>query len=394
MQSGKVTATDGDFGRLTETGLQVLQSLPLGLVVFDREFRIVHHNPAAAFLIGEHSTLADALSERTVDAQYEDWRATLREVIDSGREKRFEKILMRDARHGERILNLTCVPLGEATEHGPRGGTLIIEDMTATASIEQRLAVSERMAAVGKLAARVAHELNNPIDGILRYLNLGLRACEMDKLEKVPGYLEQARGGILRMSEIVRQLVQFSRSTHVVFDGAGINAVIEESINVMMDKAMSSNVSIVSNLERDVPATGATNLFQVFCNLIKNAIDAMPDGGTLTVSTRVSDEAMTIRFADTGVGLPEDMEQIFEPFFTTKETGKGTGLGLAISRDIIDKCGGTIVPERRTTGGTQFTIRLPVDSTLGFQSGSGSLSTSTRSRFTSPASSSEQGEGS
>jgi signal transduction histidine kinase len=378
------------FEQLTETGRQVFQSLPLGLVVFDRDLGIIHHNPASDFLVADHASIDEALSRQTVDAHYQEWRPILRDVVDNGRERRFEKILHRDARQSERILNLTCFPLmNQAGDRagGITGGTLIIEDVTATAGMEQRLAVSERMAAVGKLAARVAHELNNPIDGILRYLNLALRALEMNSTDRITNYLTQARGGILRMSEIVRQLVHFSRSTHVIFDGAGINAVIEESVNVMMEKASEAGVSIVSNLDRSVPATGATNLFQVFCNLIKNAIDAMPGGGTLTISTKVSDQAIVLTFADTGVGLPEEMDRIFEPFFTTKDHGKGTGLGLAISKDIIEKCGGAIAPRRRESGGTEFTITLPVDEHLGLQADRpSSLSIASRSRFTSPES--------
>lgn len=385
------------FEQLTETGRQVFQSLPLGLVVFDRALAIVHHNPAADFLVSDHGSIADALAQQTVDAQYQQWRPILREVVDDGKERRFEKILHRDARQSERILNLTCFPLTDHAGDRPgqtiTGGTLIIEDVTATAGMEQRLAVSERMAAVGKLAARVAHELNNPIDGILRYLNLSLRAIEMSKPDKIGGYLTQARGGILRMSEIVRELVHFSRSTHIVFDGAGINAVLEEAVNVMADKAMAADVSIVSNLDRDVPAAGATNLFQVFCNLIKNAIDAMPDGGTLTVSTKVTDNEIELKFADTGVGLPEDMERIFEPFYTTKEAGKGTGLGLAISKDIIEKCGGSITPRRRPAGGTVFVLRLPLDEGAGLQArGQSSLSVASRSRFSSPDTTSKSPE--
>ena len=103
-----------------------------------------------------------------------------------------------------------------------------------------------------------------------------------------------------------------------------------------------------------------TNLFQVFCNLIKNACDAMPDAGTLAVTTRLVDNQAVIRFEDTGVGLPEEIDRIFEPFFTTKDPGKGTGLGLAICKDIIEKYGGKIVPQRRADRGSVFTVRLPL----------------------------------
>jgi len=106
----------------------------------------------------------------------------------------------------------------------------------------------------------------------------------------------------------------------------------------------------------------SANLFQVFCNLVKNAIDAMPTGGTLTVITEIVGSEVVIRFEDTGVGLPAEIERIFEPFFTTKGPGKGTGLGLAICRDIVEKYNGRITAARRPAGGSVFTIRIPLES--------------------------------
>jgi signal transduction histidine kinase len=348
--------------RLSQTGQRVFECLSLGLVVFDHQLEIIHHNPAAAFLVGSFSQVDEALAAGTVDSTYQDWRKALRDVIDYGRQCRFDQVLYRGAEGRELLLNLLCIALTES-EGGPiTGGTLVIEDVTVAASMEKRLAVSERMAAVGKLAARVAHELNNPLDGILRYLNLALRANELTASEKVTEYLQQARGGLMRMTEIVRELVEFSRSAYTAFDHAGINAIVEEAVKVMSDKAVAGEVSIICTLADGMPAVRGSSLFQVFCNMIKNAIDAMPTGGTLTISTHTADRDAVIRFEDTGIGLPREMERIFEPFFTTKEAGKGTGLGLAICRDIVEKYKGKITPERRTGGGTIFTIRIPLES--------------------------------
>jgi len=347
--------------QLGETGQRVFESLSLGLVVFDHQLDIIHHNPAAEFLVGGRASIAEALTAGTVDAQYQDWRQVLRQVIESGRQHRFEQVIYRDDDRGERLLNLVCIALTDAAA-GNRitGGTLVIEDVTAVVGMEKRLAVSERMAAVGKLAARVAHELNNPLDGILRYLNLALRGLDTGATEKIGQYLERARGGLLRMTEIVRELGEFSRSTAAAFEDANVNDVVDEAVKVMSDKAVQNGVSVVCTLSEDMSAIPGTNLFQVFCNLIKNACDAMPGGGTLTVSTRLANREATIRFEDTGIGLPEEMDRIFEPFFTTKAPGKGTGLGLAICKDIIEKHNGKIVPQRRPGGGAVFTVRLPL----------------------------------
>jgi PAS domain S-box-containing protein len=349
--------------RLSETGQRVFQCLSLGLVVFDDQLQIIHVNPAAEFVVKGHAALAQALAEATLDAQYRDWSASLREVIDEGRQHRFENVVYREKDGRELLLNLICVPITDRSGQQIVGGTLVIEDVTAAVGLEKRLAVSERMAAVGKLAARVAHELNNPLDGILRYLNLSLRATELGAPEKVTAYLTQARGGLLRMAEIIRQLVEFSRSAHTAFGDASVNTILEEAIKVLSGQAVTGKVAIACTLSQDVPACGGTSLFQVFCNLIKNAIDAMPDGGTLTVSTQATEGEILIRFEDTGIGLPPQLDRIFEPFFTTKEPGKGTGLGLAICKDLIEKQGGKITAENRPQGGAVFTVRLPVPET-------------------------------
>jgi signal transduction histidine kinase len=339
----------------------VFQSLSLGLVVFDRQLEIVQHNPASAFLVAGFHSIADALKAGTVESTYQDWTRILREVIDHGHSQRLDQVLYRDAEQRERLLSLQCIPLPDPQDGQINGGVLVIEDITLTVSLEKRLAVSERLAAVGKLAARVAHELNNPLDGILRYLNLAARAVETNATDKLTDYLARARGGLLRMAEIIRELSEFSRSAHTAFDDTGLNAIVEEAVKVMSDKAVQGQVAIVCSLAENAPAIRGTNLFQVFCNLIKNAIDAMPQGGTLTIGTRLVDREVLVRFEDTGIGLPEEMDRLFEPFFTTKPPGKGTGLGLAVSKDIIEKYNGRIVPERRQGGGTIFTVRIPLE---------------------------------
>jgi signal transduction histidine kinase len=369
----------GQRYELGETGERVFTCLSLGLVVFDRSLDIIHHNPAAEFLVAGFRSIAEALQSGTLDSRYQNWRQALASVIDRGREQRFDQVIRHDSEQGERLLDLLCIPLSSEGGGEISGGILVIEDVTAVVGMEKRLAVSERMAAVGNLAARVAHELNNPLDGILRYINLALRAGEIGKPEKITEYLTQARGGLLRMTEIVRELVEFSRSTATAFDDAGINTVVEEAVKVMSDKAVAAGVSIVCTLSEDMPAVRGTSLFQVFCNLIKNAIDAMPEGGTLTIATQVVNGEAIIRFEDSGIGLPEEMDKIFEPFFTTKPPGKGTGLGLPICKDIVEKYNGKITPQRRPEGGSAFTVRLPLESCAAMRPGVGSGVT--RSRF-------------
>jgi signal transduction histidine kinase len=302
------------------------------------------------------------LQAATVEGQYEDWAAALSQTFSTGQPCRFENVSCKTPEGGELLANITCRPLKDPANGTVTGGVLVWEDVTLQGTMERRLAVSERLAAVGKLAARVAHELNNPLDGILRYINMAIRVTEKDGDERTVRYLTESRKGLMRMTQIIRELLEFSRASHGTFGQTTINQLVEDAVKAMTDQATKNRVTIVLSLEAQVPGVRADNLFQVFCNLTKNALDAMPDGGTLTISTKASDPHVVIRFKDTGAGLPDDVDKIFEPFFTTKEPGKGTGLGLAVSRDIIERYNGRLIAESPSTGGAIFEVRMPLSS--------------------------------
>ena len=263
------------------------------------------------------------------------------------------------------LLNLVCAPLTGSDGRAVLGGVLAAEDITNRASLERRLAVSERLAAVGKLAARVAHELNNPLDGILRYINLAIRLLgpEAGVENKVVGYLEESRQGLMRMAQIISELLEFSRSSSAHFDEININSTVEEAVRTMQDKADRSGVVVTTVLRQErMPILRGGMLFQVCCNLIKNAVDAMPDGGRLTITAGVVDREVILRFEDTGIGLPDSVDRIFQPFFTTKKPGEGTGLGLAICKDYVERLHGRITAERGEPCGAVFTIYIPLAS--------------------------------
>ena len=241
------------------------------------------------------------------------------------------------------------------------------EKAETTGKVDSRQvpAETERLAAIGKLAAKVAHELNNPIDGILRYVNLAIRMVEREHLDKPKDYLVQCREGLMRMVQIIRELLEFSRSNYALAEEqVKIEQVVEDAIKTMCSRAETSNVRLSRHYEPGMPKIRAGNLFQVFCNLIKNALDAMPKGGELRISTEmVTDDTIAVEFRDTGTGFaPENTEAMFEPFFTTKDSGKGTGLGLAICKDIIERHDGHITAENAPEGGSIFTVYLPATS--------------------------------
>jgi PAS domain S-box-containing protein len=349
--------------RLGLLGRTIVQSLPVGVVAYGPDLRIIEANPYAAKLIGLDDYIDKSLAKGTDKAGSPglDWSQQLKEVLSKNQSRTFDNVNY--TLNGKmRLLRIVCTPLRTTDSAESFGGTIVIEDVTEKADTQRQLAGAEKLAAIGQLASRVAHELNNPMDGILRYINLSLRIIEQANLEKPKEYLTQCRQGLMRMVQIVSELLEFSRSSYVFFEYTKIERLIEDAIKTMEPRADACGVRILRNYATDMPKIRSSNLFQVFCNLIKNALDAMPEGGELSISTRLAaGNTAVVEFRDTGTGLPtENTEAIFEPFFTTKDKIKGTGLGLAISKDIIERHEGRITAENAAGGGSVFTVYLPV----------------------------------
>ncbi len=346
------------FGTL---GWSILQSMPIGVVAFEKDLKIIQANPQAAKLIELGSHIDKSLAKGTDEKIWLGWTQQLKSAISTGKTSRFDNVsYTSDGK--TKLFRIICTPLEKTKTVKSSSGIVIIEDITENSNIQRQLANTERLAAIGKLASKVAHELNDPLDGILRYVNLAIRIVEQENLEKPKEYLTQCRKGLMRMVQIVSELLEFSRSTFTPMEYTSIEQIIEDAIKTMESKADSLNIRILRNYTHGLGQIRSGNLFQVFCNLTKNALDAMPDGGELRISTsRQAENTIVVEFHDTGTGLPsENTEAIFEPFFTTKEKDKGTGLGLAICRDIIESYRGRITAQNAEEGGSIFTIYLPL----------------------------------
>ena len=222
---------------------------------------------------------------------------------------------------------------------------------------------SERLALIGQLSANVAHELNNPLQGIVTYSHLLLEELATDNpardsLEKIVAQANRSR-------DIIRGLLDFSRQRKPDKTLCDVNVVLKECVSLLEKQALFHNIQINMKLDEIVPSTiiDPSQIERVFINMIVNAADAMEGNGKLDLSTRYnpSDHFIEVEFKDTGHGIAkENMERIFDPFFTTKDTGHGVGLGLAISFGIIKEHNGTISVESEVGKGTTFLVRLPV----------------------------------
>ncbi len=232
--------------------------------------------------------------------------------------------------------------------------------------MQTKLLQSEKLASLGKLAAGVAHEINNPLGAILIYSHLLLEETP----KNTPAYenLRKIVKETSRCKDIVKGLLEFARPKEPEMSATDVNETVDRALAIMEKQALFQNIKInkeYGQLPRIV--ADAAQLQQVFMNIILNAAEAMNGRGTLTITSSLDPkkEQIRIAFKDTGHGiLPEDMPRLFEPFFTTKEVGKGTGLGLAISYSIIQKHKGTIEVSSQVGQGSTFTIILPLTKEL------------------------------
>jgi signal transduction histidine kinase len=257
----------------------------------------------------------------------------------------------------DKYFQVTTAPVKGLNEE-IHGYIRLIQDVTEMKKMEEQIIHSEKLASIGRLAAGIAHEIGNPLTSIFSFVQI-LREMEEDTFKKES--LETIYFHINRISEILKQLSGFSKMPAGEPRKCQINEVIETSINLIQYDKKAKNISIVKELSPSLPEVIAdgNQLSQVFVNLTLNAIDAMPEGGTLTVRSMSEENGIIIQFEDTGIGIPrEELSKIFDPFYTTKE--KGTGLGLAVSYNIIKKMNGTLTVESEEGKGSVFTITIPV----------------------------------
>jgi len=254
--------------------------------------------------------------------------------------------------------------LGELCATFNRMGDAIVErDNRLKEQTQKQTMQLEKLASLGRLASGIAHEINNPLTGVLTFSSeLKDDLGDTEYGEDIDVIINET----LRCRKIVKEVLDFARETKLEKQNAGLNQVIESTLTILENHVAFQDTKIIRQLAPDIPTVSidVNQMKSVISNLVVNAADAMPSGGTITIATGFDARQSAVRMSvsDTGEGIPqENLGKLFDPFFTTKQTGKGTGLGLSITYGIIQRHRGTIQVESESGRGTTFTITIPAD---------------------------------
>ncbi|MBX3331973.1 MAG: PAS domain S-box protein, partial [Nitrospira sp.] len=278
----------------------------------------------------------------------------LKNTLDIGAKQVYEVEVV--TRLGEvRAVMVSVSPLQGAD--GKILGVLgIARDMTETKKLERQIRNAEKLASIGQLAAGVAHEINNPLGGILNCLyNLRKGALSPARQEE---YWASMEHGVRRVQKIVRQLLDFSQQHEPAFSSADINRIVDQVLGLTTHLFVPNRIGLETFLGNGLPNVMVDRhmIEQVLMNLILNAVQAMKHGGVLTIRTSVAEGICRVEVNDTGSGIPASvLPRVFDPFFTTKGEGEGTGLGLSVNLGIVERHGGKILVESEVGKGTTFT---------------------------------------
>ncbi len=227
-------------------------------------------------------------------------------------------------------------------------------------NLKKQIVIHERLATIGKLAGGIAHEFNNPLDGIMRYTNLCLEHIKDD--EVLRGYLLEIKHGLNRMANIVKNLLASSRNEFPTGENVDFAQALERSLAGIQTDMEHKNITVEKKIQGDIPSMYDLGLERVLTNLLRNAADAIKSKGTIAIEAKCQNECLHIKIHDTGEGIPpEETQKIFEPFYTTKSMDKGCGLGLTIVSEIIKSYNGRIHVESDSGKGTTFFINLPIE---------------------------------
>jgi two-component system, NtrC family, sensor kinase len=343
--------------RLKDFSENIIESMNVGVLAVDFEGRIEFWNAQLEHSMGVQR--ADAIGRTMEEVLPPDLAVEIAARSEEERTTSLYKFPLRNREGRTLVVNVSIAPL--AAKSGERLGRLIlIDDITQRMQLEEQLVQTEKLTSLGLLAAGVAHEVNTPLAVISNYIQM--LAKQLPANDPRHKLTEKIVSQTFRASEIVNNLLNFSRTGGAGFKEVNLNQIIEETLSLVAHPFRAGNIHVVRNLQSDLALVlGSSNrLQQVFLNLFLNARDAMPSGGMLEVRSTANNGTVEIEVSDTGTGIQRDnLSRIFDPFFTTKATGRGTGLGLSVSYGIIKEHAGKIEVRSTPGKGTSFRLEFP-----------------------------------
>ena len=350
---------------------KIVRSSPNPTMATDLKGNIIIWNRAAAETLGYEA--GEVIGKMNIDKIYpEDMARKVMQMLRSdkyggvGRLNAYPMVYVRrDGEVVEGTLSAATIYDANGTEIATVGSFVDLRERLemerALRRTQEQLLQSEKLAAMGRLTSQIAHELNNPLYGIMNTLEL--LKTEVSPQSKRRKILEMALSETVRLSDLLRKMLSFSKPDQEQRQPVDINTVIDEILLLHEKQLKENDINIAATYADGLDQVNASKdqLRQVFLNIVANGRDAMPNGGTLTVTTSGDAENVIIEISDTGIGIKEEhLDKIFDSFFTTKEEIKGVGLGLSVCYGFIKDHGGDIVVKSREGTGTAFTITLPV----------------------------------
>ncbi len=347
-----------ELERLKDYSENIIESLTVGVAVLDQDGKVIGWNRVLEKSFGKREetvrgkSLIEVLGENNFAALFPpDTQQGFRLLSE---------ITMEMPDGGKKIFDITKTPLLD-NKMDPYGTVIVFEDITDKITMQQQLLTSEKLASIGLLSAGVAHEINTPLTGISSYVQILQKKLSTSSHSQV---LEKIEAQTDRVAKIVKNLLNFARNpSESAFQKIDLSENLQEIISLIDYKLKNMNIGLKLDIQPIKPIWAqGERIQQVFINIILNAMDAMPDGGTLTIALSQTDNQAVVVIEDTGTGIKsQHLPHIFDPFFTTKGIGKGTGLGLSISYAIIKEHEGRITVESEADKGTRFAIYIPMD---------------------------------
>jgi two-component system, NtrC family, sensor histidine kinase HydH len=333
----------------------VMESMPNGLITVDRSLRVATYNPSALEILRKSKEEVDGRPVSEL-LPLED---EIRRVLSDSESIREKEVKVSNQDNRKTFLHLSVSPLKEPDSQFVRGAVIVMRDLTVIRELEQKVILSEKFAALGRLSAGVAHEIRNPLNSIRGFIQYFQKKLPLE--EQDFRYTELMVTEVDRLNRVISKLLAYSKPREPRLSIRSVDEILDHCIKVLEREAIEGGVDLIRRPRAEVSPLvlmDSDQMTQVFLNILINALESTPRGGRVYVGCENNGEdRVHIVVEDTGEGIPkENLDKLFDPFFSTKK--KGTGLGLAIVKSIIEGHGGEIEVESEPAGGTRFIITL------------------------------------